>query len=1070
MRTQSSTARGIGGSLLELEGHPGRRINPAGARWVAGCLGLLACLAWTLGAAAAALDLPESRPGEWVRVAGDGQTNRVHTLERSVDLKQWEPAAVLHHAGWVYRDPRSDGAFSFFRVQSRAMTASDDGRNHVRVPWEPFANEDPDEFSFAPAVRWVKFAARVSDPDRVWFQDSRKHAFHYDWARLRLPGFAGMTRAQFDSVTLYASNRQAVLGAVLIPPSVRTPEFGVQLVGQDPFSREEVEFWVRRVAAAVQAPDGWQAYYVPTFEQAETARVHAAWFESRGIRLATADRWLSSDAVYAAGWAVGRLVFVRAGEIKTAYATGVLRPDDILLTDAVPAEVPYVAGIVTLSPATPNSHVAILAETYGIPFGWPSDPSVRAGLPGWSGREVAVRMGGYRNQVEVIDLTGQLTEELRAAIRVRKAVKPLVITPKARLGTYWTNTTTLVPSDVRHVGGKAANYGLLRRVLPANSQPAIALTFDLWDDFMAQVLPGGRTLAEEIALRLGGVTYPPADVGDVTARLAGVRDLIRRTARFDDAQKAAIVALLQASGIPTDRKIRFRSSTNVEDTESFTGAGLYDSYSGCLTDDLDGDTAGPSACDPEEPEERGVFRAIQRVYASFYNDNAFLERRRLGVDETKVGMAVLVHESFPDPDELANGVTTLNWRKSGSWVSSDWRMVTQPGAESVTNPDPAARPEVVEGFRFSADTSVALRTSSGLVPLGGTVLRWDSEYREFGRLFNRVADAYQALAGGRTEYSLDFEFKKSASRGLQVKQVRPLPRTASSGTLVPFLFDHPTVLCVQQGEFGNAFAIHRLKSTWTLSMRALELRTGNLGVTLLRDADVGWLARGGGVSWSNGPVEWPGKGFRRTTEGTEDWLETGTGATRLRLTLAVQVPTTVGGQELPVLLPSDLRFLVKAEYGTPVATLDWNGVTTVTREEAILVPCPEVGPGSLLQTRTLPLGKAGARVVTQFYWPEPPRGPSAGYTAPCIGWVGTRIEGLTTEPIELRSDAAQTYHPFHHNFSEEFLFEPGLDPGLSVQQRQELEAANVQMLHVDWDHQTAVVRVIGMDGKIRTGL
>ena len=57
------------------------------------------------------------------------------------------------------------------------------------------------------------------------------------------------------------------------------------------------------------------------------------------------------------------------------------------------------------------------------------------------------------------------------------------------------------------------------------------------------------------------------------------------------------------------RKIRFRSSTNVEDSEQFVGAGLYDSYSGCLADERDTDATGPSACDAAEPKERGVFRA-----------------------------------------------------------------------------------------------------------------------------------------------------------------------------------------------------------------------------------------------------------------------------------------------------------------------------------------------------------------------------------------------------------------------------------------------------------------------------
>lgn len=1032
---------------------------------------LLALLGVALQAVAAPLDPPQVRSGIGVRFRGDGATNQVHTLERSVDLRQWQPAAVLHHAGWEFTDvgAESPGAAAFFRLKSRAIGATDDGRNHVRLPVDPFANEDPDEFSGSPAVRWIKFVIPTAEPDRVWFQDSRRHAFHYDWARLRLAPFQGMTRPQFDAVTLRRSGRLGILGAVLIPGETATPEYGVQLVGADEFTREEVAEIVRRVMASVQAPEGSRAFYVPTQEQAAMARREQVWLQEQGIEVTGSERWLAGDAVYSAGWAFGRLVYVASGRIAAAYASGELRPEDILLTDAVPAEVPFVAGIVTLIPATPNSHVAILAKTYGVPFGWSSDAGLRHALPTWSGREVIVRMDEARRTVSVLDVTGQVDAGLRAELRSRKAVKPLQLTPKVRLGTYWTNATNLKPADVRYVGGKAANYGLLRRVLPTNSQPAIAITFDLWDDFLGQVLPGGRTLREEIGLRLGSVTYPPSDVGAVTTQLAAVRDLIRKTARFSAAQQAAILALLQASGLPTDRKLRFRSSTNVEDTEQFTGAGLYDSYSGCLTDDLDADTSGPSACDPAEAEERGVFRAIQRVYASFYNDNAFLERRRLGVDESIVGMALLVHESFPDADELANGVTTLDWNAGfgGSpWTS--WRMVTQVGAESVTNPDSTARPEVVEGYRFGTDYSVALREHSSRVPLGASVLGWDAEYLTFGRLFNRVGDAYASLAGGKTSYQLDFEFKKSVSRGWQVKQVRPLPKANTTGTVTPILFDRPIDLCVEQGEFGEVFGMHRLKSTWQVSLKPTLLAGTNLQKSLVRSATVTWSTPEGALSWSNGPASWPGAGFRRTSEGTLDWLETGSGSTRRRLVLETVVPTSLSGTALPILTPDDLTFRIQAEYGTPQVFIDWTGPSTTTLDQGRLVPCEPVTASSLLQERRLTVA-GGVRIVARFYWPEPPKGPSAGYTAPCIGWVGTTITGLTTQPIELRAGAAQTYHPFHHNFSEEFLFEPALEPSLTVGQRAELEAKNVRLIHVGWDQPNATLRVVGLDGKLRTG-
>ncbi len=1031
-------------------------------------------MAWLVGVGmhAAVLELPVRRTDGWITFRGDGATNQVHTLERSTNLTDWATAAVLHHADWAFTDTgvgelRDHG---FLRLRSRAIGSADDGRNHLRLPLDPFTNADPDPFSFTPAIRWVKFAIVLSEPDRVWFQDSRRRMFHHDWAQLRVPVFRGTTRAQFDAMTLNASNRVAILGAVLVPPGTSTPEYGIQLVGRDPFGREELVSILRRVMAAVQAPAGWQAFYVPTAEQSTMVARERAWLEGQGVAVTGAERWQQGDAVYSPGWAVGRLVSLPSTGIAAAYASGALRPSDILLTDVVPAEVPFVAGIVTLTPATPNSHVAILARTYGVPFGWPSDAGLRAVLPGWSGREVAVRAEDWRGRVEVVDLTGEVDASLRDAIAARKSVKPLQLTPKARLGAYSTNTTNLKPADVKWVGGKAANFGVLRRVLPTNSPVAIALTFDLWDDFMDQPVAGGRTLREEIAQRLGAVTYPPADVAAVTTQLAAVRDLIRRTARFSPAQQAGIVALLQASGVPTDRKIRFRSSTNVEDTEQFTGAGLYDSYSGCLTDDLDGDTAGPSACDPLEREERGVFRAIQRVYASFYNDNAFLERRRLGVDESKVGMAVLVHESFPDADELANGVTTLNWNAGfGGSPSSDWRMVTQVGAESVTNPDSTARPEVVEGYRFGTFYSSALREGSTRVPMGATILKWESEYDTFGRLFNRVADAYAPLSGGKTSFALDFEFKKSQARGWQVKQVRPLPKAATGGSVTPILLNAPVDLCVAQAEFGNVFAMHRMKARWSVSLHSTVLTTGRLQNTLLRSAEVVEDRPMDPVRWTNGPASWPGMGFRRTAEGTHDWFEIGSGATRRRWTLEMVVPTTMTASQIPVLFTGELTFRAIANYGTPQPIVDWNGEGTTTEDVVHLVPCPVVTPESLLQERRMGMG-LGTMAVARFYWPDPPRGVVAGYTAPCIGWVGTTITGLTTEPLELRADAAQTYHPFHHNFSEEYLFEPAADPAVNATQRAELAARNIRMIHLDWNHQSAEVRVIGLDGKLRRGL
>ncbi|NIP96537.1 MAG: hypothetical protein GWO24_25135, partial [Akkermansiaceae bacterium] len=83
----------------------------------------------------------------------------------------------------------------------------------------------------------------------------------------------------------------------------------------------------------------------------------------------------------------------------------------------------------------------------------------------------------------------------------------------------------------------------------------------------------------------------PADIRALDATLKGIRDLIEDEADFTASQKTAILGVL--GDLDAHRKIRFRSSTNVEDSK-FVGAGLYDSFSGCIADDTDGDEIGPS--------------------------------------------------------------------------------------------------------------------------------------------------------------------------------------------------------------------------------------------------------------------------------------------------------------------------------------------------------------------------------------------------------------------------------------------------------------------------------------------
>jgi hypothetical protein len=997
---------------------------------------------------------------------------QVLVIERGANLGDWSELWRIHGPIENVADfTPGDAGQSFYRAWSRPRLATDDWKNLVAGQGEePFLSEPPPFGNSAP--RWIKFAFLRSDPGRIYFQDSTKYPFHYDFAVDRLPQFNGMTRAQFDAVTLHTNGQLAVLGAVLVPSAGTLNEVALQFVGQDPYPREWIAEWATAVGRVILGGPGLRRLYFPTFEQSGVGREHQDWLRDHGVTVSGVGRWIVSDQCYASGWALGRLRYVPGAEIAIAYREGRLVPGDVLLTDGVPAEVPPLAGLVSLSPSTPNSHVALLAKSFGMPFIHLANPSVAEELRGWEGREVLVRAldqyGGCEVTVEV--LAGTLDPAMREAILETKVPPALDLPRKLLSGALTLSVENLGPRDAAKVGGKAANLGVLRRAIPTNApSPAIAITFDLWDAFMAQEIPGRGKLGEAIAAKLGAFRWPPA-MSTMQAALAEVRQWITDDADFAASTKEALLSALQAAGFETTRNLRFRSSTNVEDSEQFSGAGLYDSFSGCLADDLDADTAGPSRCDATELRERGVFRALRKVYASFYNDNAFLERLRHQVDETAVGMAVLVHYSTPDEVEEANGVVTLKVHREGNQHYITGSMVSQVGAVSVTNPDQSALPENVEISDFGAGQPYfEVRGRSSLVPLGGNVLRWPNEYQALYGLLVRSAIRWEEELPKRDEWLLDFEYKREAPGALRVKQVRPLPPPPADQPVIPWLLNVTNRWVIQQGEHGNLMSFHRLKSKWLLQTRNLRFADSNLAAaTPFLSMDATWL---------NGTNIVPTAGAITNLAGHKYVFEDGTakdswddGPTRRLLELGTEFFARAARG--PVATLSDLRLIFRTMYSTPQPSLELGGIgeikmTTTLEDWAFLVPWTPVTGESLRQERSARSGQK--RVETVFYWPPPPKGVVAGYTAPVQAWVETRLEGFTTAPMILRGDFSQTYHPGHHNFWEEFLFDPWLEPGIPATQLEELRVANIRAILVTRGDgfPPDTLAVLGWDGKLR---
>jgi hypothetical protein len=590
------------------------------------------------------------------------------------------------------------------------------------------------------------------------------------------------------------------------------------------------------------------------------------------------------------------------------------------------------------------------------------------------------------------------------------------------------------------------------------------------------------TLRAAVTARLAGHShYPPADRLQLAEDLASIRSLFMNELQlpFPEDLRAAILTVLTdpVHGFDPRAMLRFRSSTNVEDSEAFTGAGLYDSYSGCLADSLDDEAGMACLCDPNRSSPSTVWTAIRKTLASFYNENAFLERLRRGVAETDAGMALLVHHSFPDAIELANGVATVTVQ--GPSQNGVVHLVTQKGAVSVTNPEGDAIPEevtveILPDGRVLRPSPRQITQSSNRVVLGGTVLDWTADYEELAGLLYRVSVHYGSVTG-KTAYTLDLEYKKVAAGGavrpqggLVIKQVRPVPAPDRTQQQEAFLLNIPATFEVYTGGFTlteptDVFASHRLKMKLHLETHNLCLNAGPIdSVYASLDMNTPMGRQAGAVAALPGYAEtWSPE------QAVLTWANTSLDNGRTYSLFTTGLSRTVSAAENPIRTLGDLGTLaanvpyrcltLDVTYEQPVPS--WyqqvwpgdppSGLRSTRTDRVTLWSPPAPSAGDLLQEREVV--HDGVTCTARFYFPPAPGEFSqwgVNNTAPLLRWDRVHISGLTDEPLDLEAPAALTYGPEKHNLIENILCEPQRDPSLAATVLKDLRDRNIRFIQI----------------------
>ncbi len=603
-----------------------------------------------------------------------------------------------------------------------------------------------------PGATSVKTVIDRLDASKLHFQNSKRYPIHWDFAHTHLSGM-GLPivpeLSQFNLIEYYSPDRRFILGAVT---HYQGPDVWVyEIAPYDTASAEFVTEAYRAIAANAWIGD--RLFFHPTSES-----VHMLVEALPGdVKVITTDELFAGIDYQPLnlGESMGQLRFVRAADVHVDYVGF----RDIVVLDAIPNDISVTAGIITGAFQTPLSHINVLSQNRGTPNmafrGAFDDATLRA----LDGKWVHLTVGPFDWSIEEVSMAEAdawwelhrpeplQIQDMDLTVTDLRDVELILDVPALPL---YDALRAAVPA----FGGKATHFGGLALITEDIGLPdAFAIPMFYYDQFMEQ--NGFWTQIETMVA-------DPAFLDDPAVRDARLAELraAMLAAPLDATFEAAVIAKITAD-YPTLPRCRFRSSTNVEDLEGFTGAGLYTSHTGDVDDPVD-----------------TVASAIKETWASAWDFRAFEERTYHSIEPSRVGMALLVHPSFPD--EEANGVALTGNIFDTSGLEPGFYVNVQVLEISVVQPPLGVTSDQYIHYYTQPGAPVVFLGHSNQIPAGSTVLTYQQQL-ELGAGLNAVHELFRPAYGtGAGFYGMDIEFKfdDEASGGpprLHIKQARPHP-------------------------------------------------------------------------------------------------------------------------------------------------------------------------------------------------------------------------------------------------------------------------------------------------------
>ena len=640
---------------------------------------------------------------------------------------------------------------------------------------------------------FVKVVVERTGPSapRIHFINHHRYQFHADYIAEQILGIPASEIDKdidaFNRSVYLSSDRRFCLGILALHRTASTTAgagavareerfFTLETVEIDNMDLEMIRFFYDFVKSNLD-PD-FPLFFKPANNQQEaliTDVPAASLPRIYSHELFASARYIALNP----GSARGRLrAFKTEEEYRAARPT--LEWYDIIVMHRVPDDIPRVSGIINAHHTTPLSHTNVLASGWQIPNAIQLGIFDQVSRDGLDGQWVIYGVDANAPQIALAKIDRPVEVNQRPAWSVQRIkleepeTKP---TPIVEL-------TELRMSDRYRYGTKAANLGELAHILSQGSDrlmgfyrikrpprahllPFLAKFLGLPETADAQVL--GRKASDFLRKNIQiprGIAVPfsvqqeflesspriqqaigklkmalELDAREIDALCLDLQTLIRGT-RVPEKLRSAIDSHI-ANALAGVSKFVVRSSSNAEDLQNFSAAGIYESINHVATAD-------------------SIFESIKEVWASLVSPRSVRLRHEVGISLDDCYMGVIVQEEVEA--QLGGVMVTTNpMNRTG-----DFRNVyINASSQSVAH--------IVQG------TDIPFQYLFNTVEGGGRTLSLGSSEADLSeaqqQMLQRLAFAGRLL---QSHFSPDYTFSHPVdiewvanSEGLHIVQLRP---------------------------------------------------------------------------------------------------------------------------------------------------------------------------------------------------------------------------------------------------------------------------------------------------------